>query len=334
MVRLALVACWAAVLAWFLAGCCHDLGRMVDHGPLILGAGRRCWCWSAWRWCRGAVGLAGPAAGDHAGTGRAARRWRTAARACAPAATSGSTPCATIPPKLRTLAHGTTLHGEQSTDPALRCLPRSYYGPGSGAGIALWPMRAQLFGPRRAWRVVGLGTGTLACFAPARDQRWTFYEIDPAVLNLSRAGTSPTCPTARRAAPGGDRRCPDRTGTRAARFDRSAGDRCVLVRFDPAAPAHRRGIRGLSRCPGPRGVLLVHISNRFIELEPALMAEVAARGLHAAVREDAPPAGGPWVASTWVAVSRDPDQLKAMAALAPAMPWRPGPAAPARGLDG
>jgi hypothetical protein len=44
------------------------------------------------------------------------------------------------------------------------------------------------------------------------------------------------------------------------------------------------------------------------------------------VREDAPPA--PWVASTWVAVSRDPDQLKAMAAMAPAMPWRkPGPAA-------
>jgi spermidine synthase len=43
----------------------------------------------------------------------------------------------------------------------------------------------------------------------------------------------------------------------------------------------------------PRGILLVHISNRYIELEPALMAEVAARGLHAAVRDDAPPAGGP-----------------------------------------
>jgi len=73
----------------------------------------------------------------------------------------------------------------------------------------------------------------------------------------------------------------------------------------------------------PRGILLVHISNRFIDLEPALAAEVKARGLHAAVREDEPPEGTQWTPSTWVALVRDPAQLKALEQAAPAMSWRP-----------
>ncbi|MEZ5734424.1 MAG: hypothetical protein R3E09_01260 [Novosphingobium sp.] len=39
--------------------------------------------------------------------------------------------------RLRTLAHGTTLHGQQSTDPDFACAPMTYYGPGSGAAIAM-----------------------------------------------------------------------------------------------------------------------------------------------------------------------------------------------------
>ena len=65
--------------------------------------------------------------------------------------------------RLRMLAHGTTLHGQQSTDPAHRREPLTYYGPDSGAAIAL-KSAPHLFGEHARIGVVGLGTGTLACF--------------------------------------------------------------------------------------------------------------------------------------------------------------------------
>ena len=228
--------------------------------------------------------------------------------------------------QLRTLAHGTTLHGQQSTDPALRCLPMSYYGPGSGAGIG-FANASRLFPLQPKLGVVGLGTGSLLGYAQP-GQIWTVVEIDQTVLGLSQRGhftyLSHCAPQAKVVL--GDARIA-LGRARAGAFDLLAID----AFSSDAIPLHlftHEAFGVYLKALSPRGILLVHISNRYIALEPALMAEVAARGLHASVREDAPPAGGPWVASTWVAVSRDPDQLKTMAAMAPAMPWRkPGPAA-------
>ncbi len=228
--------------------------------------------------------------------------------------------------KLRTLAHGTTLHGQQSTDPALRCLPMSYYGPGSGAGIG-FANASRLFPLRPKLGVVGLGTGSLLGYARP-DQAWTVFEIDQTVLGLSQRGhftyLTHCAPQAKVVL--GDARIA------LGRVRPGAFDLLAIDAFSSdSIPLHlftHEAFGIYLDALSPRGILLVHISNRYIELEPALMAEVAARGLHASVREDAPPAGGPWVASTWVAVSRDADQLKTMAAMAPAMPWRePGPAA-------
>lgn len=228
--------------------------------------------------------------------------------------------------KLRTLAHGTTLHGQQSTDPALRCLPMSYYGPGSGAGIG-FANASRLFPLRPKLGVVGLGTGSLAGYAQP-GQAWTVFEIDQTVLGLSERRQftflKDCAPQAKVVL--GDARIA-LAKARAGAFDLLAID----AFSSDSIPLHLFTHEAFGVYLGalsPRGIMLVHISNRYIELEPVLMAEVAARGLHAAVREDEPPAGGPWVASNWVAISRDPDQLKTMAAMAPAMPWRkPGPAA-------
>ena len=68
-------------------------------------------------------------------------------------------------PRRRTLVHGTTLHGVQLTGTAAReRTPTSYYTPATGVGRA---MRAVplLFGNTARIGVVGLGTGTLACYA-------------------------------------------------------------------------------------------------------------------------------------------------------------------------
>ena len=45
-----------------------------------------------------------------------------------------------------------------------------------------------LFGPFARVGVVGLGTGSLACYR-RQGQNWTFFEIDPVVLNYSRNGS-------------------------------------------------------------------------------------------------------------------------------------------------
>ena len=89
--------------------------------------------------------------------------------------------------KVRMLSHGTTLHGEQSTDQAKRRNPTTYYGPSSGIGLALTNAQA-LFGTEARIGIVGLGAGTLACYRRP-GERWSFYEIDPAVVRYSQDRT-------------------------------------------------------------------------------------------------------------------------------------------------
>jgi SAM-dependent methyltransferase len=213
---------------------------------------------------------------------------------------------------LRTLAHGTTLHGQQSLDPARACEPMTYYGAGSGAAIALGEAQ-KLFGRSARIGVVGLGTGTLAAyFQPGED--WRFYEIDPAVLNLSRNGTftflAKCAPRARVVL--GD-----------ARLELAAArpgslDLLVIDAFSSdAIPLHLltdEAIGVYLRALSPRGLLLVHISNRYIELEPVLSAAARERGLAAAIRNDNPADRTLLTPSAWVALSRDPAQLRALAA--------------------
>lgn len=222
--------------------------------------------------------------------------------------------------RLRTLAHGTTLHGEQSTDPRLSRVPLTYYGPGAGAAIVfshadrLWDRPAQV-------GVLGLGTGTLACFARP-GQRWTVFEIDPAVVRLSTGGTftylSQCAPTARIVL--GDARL------KLAQLPAAGFDLLAIDAFSSdSVPLHLFTDEAFGiylRALSPTGVMMVHISNRFIDLEPALSAELRARGLAAAVRDDLPDENSEWSPSTWVAVSRDPAQITRIKALAPQRQWR------------
>lgn len=230
--------------------------------------------------------------------------------------------------KMRTLAHGTTLHGKQSRDPVLKRLPLTYYGPGSGAGIALANAET-LLGPNARIGVVGLGTGTLACYRKP-GQAWHFFEIDPAVLEYSRNGQftyiSDCAPDSEVTI--GDARL-ELAKLPAANFDLLAVD----AFSSDAIPLHLMTSEAISvyinRLP-PKGVLLIHISNRYIDLEPVLAAAAKKQGLAIAVRNDEPEgkAASLFTPSTWVALSRDPGQIAALGKAAPAMKWDP-PAAPA-----
>ena len=222
---------------------------------------------------------------------------------------------------LRTLAHGTTLHGQQSLDPALRREPTSYYGPTSGVAIALGQAQA-LYGSGARIGVVGLGTGTLACYKQP-GENWRFFEIDPEVLRFSRDRTfsfvADCAPDAKVSI--GD--------ARIALAGMAPGSLDVLAVdafSSDAIPLHLLTDEAFGvylHALAPRGLLIVHISNRFIELEPVIAALARKRGLAVAKRDDNPQDRTTLTPSTWVALSRDPAKVAALAKAQSSAKWAP-----------
>jgi hypothetical protein len=93
---------------------------------------------------------------------------------------------------LRTLLHGTTIHGAQrlvdgAGQPLQRPVPATYYhadGPmARGVDVARAASNGQ--SPDLQVGIVGLGAGSMACYGAARDT-WRFFEIDPAVARIAR----------------------------------------------------------------------------------------------------------------------------------------------------
>ena len=178
------------------------------------------------------------------------------------------------------LYDGSTRHGSQSLDPKLRAKPTSYYHRNGPAGQVF----SALEGSDRLDRiaVVGLGAGTMAAYAPAGGQI-TFYEIDPEIARIASDERLFTylrdCRARRR---GEDRRRPPRAGTRA----RRTYGLIVLDAFSSdATPVHlmtREAVELYFRKLRPDGLLLAHLTNQHLDLEPvfhAIAAELNLRGL-------------------------------------------------------
>ncbi len=76
----------------------------------------------------------------------------------------------------------------------------------------------------------------------------------------------------------------------------------------------REAFASYARVLAPNGLLLVHISNRFLDLEPVVSSAAAAGGWHAARLLYFPPQGGSpgGTPSLWVALSHDPAKIEAL----------------------
>ena len=84
---------------------------------------------------------------------------------------------------MRIMRHGTTVHGYQFlAPPEGRAKPVCYYGPNSGAGLAMRVLAGQR---NRAIGVIGLGTGNMAVYG-RRGDHIRFYEINPMVQQLAQ----------------------------------------------------------------------------------------------------------------------------------------------------
>ncbi|WP_380785968.1 spermidine synthase [Sphingomonas sp. R86521] len=224
---------------------------------------------------------------------------------------------------VRELDHGTTVHGVQLRGSVAReRTPTTYYARGSGVGLAM-DVLGPLYGPNARVGIVGLGTGTLACYAQP-GQQWRFYEIDPAVVRIAR-DTGQFSYLAR---------ClPDpviRMGDARIALGHDAPNSLDLLALDAfssdSVPMHlmtREAFATYGRVLAPNGLLLVHISNRFIDLAP-VVAAVAHDGGWTAIEMQYRPStldANRASPSDWIALSRDPGSIAALKANDPG--WQP-----------
>jgi hypothetical protein len=211
---------------------------------------------------------------------------------------------------LHWLRHGSTLHGKQNTDPKTRCEPLSYYHREGPLGSVFKHVRAKRdanVGARPlSVAVVGLGAGTTAAYARA-GEAWTFYEIDPQVLEVARDPRFFTYLSACAGAPInvviGDARLRLREAPDA------SYDLIALDAFSSdAVPAHlmtREALQLYLSKLAPGGVIAFHVSNRSLQLERVAGGIAADAGLAARIFDDGRQGAQFGLdPSTWVAVAR------------------------------
>jgi hypothetical protein len=217
-----------------------------------------------------------------------------------------------LPGRYHGLAHGTTLHGMQALAPERRGEPLTYFHE-TGPFGQTWKALPRLAAGREI-AVVGLGVGSLATYArPA--QRWTFFEIDPAIERIARTREQFS-------------------------FMEACGDRCHVVLGDArvslnhvpertydllvldafssdSIPMHlmtREAVSLYLSRLAPDGVLVMHISNRHLRLAPIVARLAASQGLYALQQVELTKPGWPEgkMESHWIVMSRNRADLDAL----------------------
>jgi hypothetical protein len=213
------------------------------------------------------------------------------------------------------LYHGTTRHGSQAVDPRLLRRATSYYHVTGPIG----QLFAAFGGDSRLDRigVVGLGVGTLATYGRT-GQSFTFYEIDKAVVRIARDTSFFTYlrdTPARIECEIGDGRLT------IARAPDGGYGLIVLDAFSSdAVPVHlltREALQLYLRKLRPDGMVAIHLTNQYVELEPVIDALTRDLGLAGLVQWDT--IGSPEAlmegkdVSTWAILARDRSSLGALA---------------------
>jgi hypothetical protein len=211
----------------------------------------------------------------------------------------------------RLFIHGATVHGGQGLEPGRHAEPMAYYTRSSPVGQVF-----EAFSGDRAKSdvgMIGLGVGTLAAYGESR-QRWTFFEIDPAVERLAR-----------------DARYFTYLADARANVRVVLGDARISLRAEPAGefgllvldafsgdsvPVHlvtREALRLYLDKVDQHGVLLFHVSNRYLDLRPVLDALAKDANLVALTEDDLIVSDealrGGKLPSRWVAMARCVEDL-------------------------
>jgi len=209
------------------------------------------------------------------------------------------------------LTHGTTLHGAQKMRDefgaaAPDATPGTYYYPDSPMARSIKTAREHVTprGGTGRFGVIGLGAGSLACLA-APGERWRFFEIDP--LMVAIAANTGNFTYLKECQPNppdiviGDARL-----TLAKEPD-GAFDIIVVDAFtSDAVPIHlmtAEALRIYLAKTSKDGVAVLHISNRYLDLDAVLAATVKlVDGAHGVLVSDSSADGSYGQTSSMVAV--------------------------------
>lgn len=179
----------------------------------------------------------------------------------------------------RTLVHGNTIHGRENLDVPLK--PLTYYYPNGPIGQVF----EKWVGPNADIGMVGLGVGAQAYYGKP-GQRMTYYEIDPAVIEIASNPNLFTFLSSCRAkleiVPGDAR-------LTLAKADRSF-DLLVLDAFSSdSVPMHLLTVEALKLYKEklkPEGIIAFHVSNRYLSLNDNLAAAAIENGMVAYAQYD------------------------------------------------
>jgi hypothetical protein len=184
--------------------------------------------------------------------------------------------------RFRILQHGSTIHGaEELVDgkpvPG-RPKPLTYYHDGGPITKAIEAVRARKAAPLRV-AVIGLGAGALACRIMP-NETWRFFEIDPTVIDIARDPKYFTFVST--CAPGLPVVLGDARLTMAAEPTGFYDVIVVDAYSSDAVPVHlatREAMAIYKSRLAPHGVVVMHISNRHLELESVATGIAAANGM-------------------------------------------------------
>ncbi len=150
--------------------------------------------------------------------------------------------------------------------------PTTYYYPQSPMGQTIEFVRAAVAGRGENGRygVIGLGTGSLACYAK-EGEAWRFFEIDPVVVGI--ASDAEKFSFLHYCMPNPDIVMGDARLTMA-KQEPGSYDLIVVDAFSSdAVPVHlmtAEALRMYAAKLKPTGVVLLHISNRYLDLDSVL----------------------------------------------------------------
>jgi hypothetical protein len=217
------------------------------------------------------------------------------------------------------LMHGTTIHGaekflnDDGTPVTGRPEPISYYYKDGGIGQAISAVRARKGGPIRV-AVIGLGSGSLACASqPGED--WKFFEIDQSMVDTARDPRYFTYIS----------KCePDMKpviGDARLTFAREPDGIYDLIIVDAyssdAIPIHLATEEAMEIYKdklAPQGAVVMHVSNRHLELASVVVGIADANDLKSWVFNEDSGRDNEYIFSTNVVISaRQPADVGALA---------------------
>ena len=213
---------------------------------------------------------------------------------------------------VRFMVHGSTVHGAELLDPGRRCRPLTYYAPAGPMGQAFASVEARK--PSVRFGLVGLGTGTVASFVRPSDSM-RIFEIDPLVVRLAtdpdRFGYVRGCARGPVSIAIGDARLSLQ------REPRGRFDLLLIDAFSSdSIPTHLLTVEAMRLyldAISPDGVVVLHLSNRNLELASPAAAAIREAGGSSLLQTHVPAAGTPMfadAASIVLLAARTPGALQ------------------------